>query len=228
MNRRESLKASASLLGACTVAPFVSSANNFNSEENLTTIFDVIHSRRSVRKFKSDPVPEKHLLKILDAARMAPTAGNQQPWKFLLVQDKKQIEKLKVEILKHRKDYLINKQNISGQELSIKMEQEEKRLLNGYLSAPAYIVVLTDNESQYPGYNKDDGALAAGYLLLAAKALGYGTVYITDAISEEATSKAFNIPEKYKRVCITPVGVPVQWPTKEKKNFEDFIIRESF
>ncbi len=81
---------------------------------------------------------------------------------------------------------------------------------------------------KYPSYTPHDGPLAAGYLMLAARALGYGSVYITDAIPEEATQKAFNIPEKYNRVCITPIGVPVEWPKKEKEAFETFLVRETF
>ena len=108
------------------------------------------------------------------------------------------------------------------------MEETEKRYSEGYFTAPAFIVILTDQECKYPSYTPHDGPLAAGYLLLAARALGYGSVYITDAIPEEATQKAFNIPDKYKRVCITPIGVPVEWPTKEKETFETFLVRETF
>jgi nitroreductase len=52
-----------------------------------------------------------------------------------------------------------------------------------------------------------DGPLAAGYLLLAARALGYGTVYVTDSIRGDFTRKVLNIPDRYNRVCITPVGI---------------------
>ena len=64
--------------------------------------------------------------------------------------------------------------------------------------------------------------------MLAARALGYGSVCITDAIPEEATQKAFNIPERYNRVCITPIGIPVEWPTKEKKLLRPFLLRRPF
>jgi hypothetical protein len=51
---------------------------------------------------------------------------------------------------------------------------------------------------------------------------------IIDAIPEEATKKAFNIPDNYNRVCITPIGVPVEWPTKEKKEIGTFLVKETF
>jgi hypothetical protein len=84
--------------------------------------------------------------------------------------------------------------------------------LAGYFSAPAFIVVLTDSQSMYPTYNHHDGPLAAGYLCLAARALGYGTVYVTDAIPEQATREVLAIPERHERVCITPLGIPDGWP----------------
>src|SRR5512145_1510950 len=66
-----------------------------NSKCKESNIWNVIQNRRSVRKFKPDSVPEKDILKILDAARMAPTSGNQQPWKFLVIKDRKKINQMK-------------------------------------------------------------------------------------------------------------------------------------
>ena len=141
----------------------------------------------------------------LSAARMAPCAGNEQAWKFIIIQDKKKIEALTKECVA-----------IWGDDV------------RGRLSAPAYIVVLVDTERQWPTYNQHDGPLAAGYLLLAARALGYGTVYMTDSIPEDVTRKIFKIPNRYRQVCVTPVGVPVEWPTKEKKSLEKFIVKDGF
>jgi nitroreductase len=99
-----------------------------------------------------------------------------------------------------------------------------KTLSTGYFSAPVFIVVLTDNNSKYPDYNHWDGPLAAGYLMLAARALGYGTVFITDAIPENVTKAVLQIPDNYTRVCITPLGVPSEWPaTPLKKDLNELI-----
>lgn len=227
MKRRKSIKVGASLLAGFIVAPGVK-ASTLMSPAETESFWDVIKNRRSVRKFKSDPIPEEHLMKIVDAGRMAPTSGNQQPWKFIVVQSEMQIEKLKMECFSSLESYYKEKVNLEGEKLSEAMADAKKRYSEGYFSAPAYIVILTDQECKYPSYTPHDGPLAAGYLLLAARALGYGSVYITDAIPEEATKRAFNIPDKYKRVCITPIGVPLEWPTKEKEAFETFLVKESF
>ncbi len=55
---------------------------------------EVIKTRRSIRKYKGTPVPQESLMKILEAARIAPSAGHRQPWHFVVVEDKETIEKL--------------------------------------------------------------------------------------------------------------------------------------
>jgi len=59
--------------------------------------------------------------------------------------------------------------------------------------------------------------MAAGFLMLAARALGYGTVFITDAIPDQVTKEVLRIPDRYTRVCITPLGIPVEWPTRRQE-----------
>lgn len=54
----------------------------------------VLEKRRSIRKYKNKPVPRETILEILEAARIAPSAAHRQPWHFIVVTDKKKIEKL--------------------------------------------------------------------------------------------------------------------------------------
>lgn len=190
-------------------------------------IWEVFKTRRSVRRFKPDDVPEADIVRILDAARLAPTSGNQQPWRFLVVRDTAKIAALKAACVEHTLGRMDPDKTSSEEQLK-QREISVRKAADGYFSAPVYIVVLTDNQSKYPDYNHWDGPLAAGYLMLAARALGYGTVFITDAIPEEITKKVLNIPDRYTRVCITPIGVPVAWPeSPAKKPLEDFIAREA-
>jgi len=190
-------------------------------------LWDALKNRRSVRKFKPDPVPEADLRRILDAARLAPTSGNQQPWKFLVVREPAKIAALKAACLERRLGQVDPNKPMSDDEKK-RRETRVRNSFDGYLSAPVHIVVLTDNQSTYPDYNHWDGPLAAGYLMLAARALGYGTVFITDAIPDEVTKQVLNIPDRYTRVCITPLGVPVEWPqAPAKKPLEDLIAWET-
>ena len=180
-------------------------------------------TKLSVRRFKPDPVPEEHLRLILEAARCAPTSGNQQPWKFLVVRDRAKIDQLRERCLAKG---VPRGENESDEEYRKRREARGKGF-GDYFTAPVYVVVLTDSESTYPSYNHHDGPMAAGYLMLAARALGYGTVYITDSIPEAVTREVLNIPERYKRMCITPIGVPDGWPEpKPKKKLEDLVAYE--
>jgi nitroreductase len=196
-----------------------------SQKESIDFMFYVFQNRRSVRKFKSTPVPEEHLLKILDAARCAPTSGNQQPWKFLVIRSREKLDLLKTKCIKKSMERARTRQNPVPEETKKRITQ----YFTDYLSAPVYVVVLTDNNSKYPTYNIHDGPLAAGYLMLAARALGYGTVYATDSIPVDLTKEVFNIPDHYTRVCITPIGVPEKWPVKKgKKKLADFIVYDTF
>jgi len=192
-----------------------------------TDVWNVFKNRRSVRRFKPDAVPESDIRRILDAARLAPTSGNQQPWKFLVVRDPAKIAALKAACIERALGRVDPSKPLSAEQ----KKQREARVrtsYDGYLSAPVYIVVLTDNESTYADYNHWDGPLAAGYLMLAARALGYGTVFITDSIPDEITHKVLGVPDRYTRVCFTPLGVPVEWPAASKKKpLDDFIANET-
>jgi nitroreductase len=189
--------------------------------------FAIFKNRRSVRKFKSTPVPDEHIMKILDIARSAPTSGNQQPWKFLVIRNREKLNQLKEDIIASGVERA-KKRGITDAEKINSLKERYGKSLEGYLSAPVFIAVLTDNKSKYPSYNIHDGPLAAGYLIIAARALGYGTVYVTDSFPFGNIKKVFEIPDNYTGVCFIPLGVPETWPeSKPKKPLEDFVAFET-
>jgi len=191
-------------------------------------IWEVFQNRRSVRKFRPDAVPEEKIRKMIDAARMSPTSGNQQPWKFLVVKDRKLINRMLEGCV--RESLKRFEASPTANETRVQYEERvRKTLSSGYFSAPVFIAVLTDNNSKYPDYNIYDGPLAAGYLMLAARALGYGTVFITDGIPVNVTTEVLGIPDNYTLVCITPVGIPLEWPpSPPKKDLNEFIVIDKF
>ncbi len=190
--------------------------------------FETVAGRRSVRSFKSDEVSDAQLLKILDAARMAASSGNQQPWKFLVIREQKKKEALKKACLEQGMARIQ-----AGTALSESQRQEKVKKIQEYydtiFTAPLFVVILVDRQSTYPDYNRFDGPMAAATLFLAARALGYGTVFYTDTISTDATRRVLRIPERYEQVCITPIGVPSEWPkAPAKKPLSEFVVYESF
>ena len=191
-------------------------------------LFKTIDNRRTVRQFKNDPVPNEHLMKILDAARFAPTAGNQQPWKFLVVRDKVILERLKdLTFSWYRDRYPVQEKSDIGTRQPV--NERLREMLNRVLSAPVYVAVLADIETRYPEYVIHDGTLAAGYLMIAARGLGYGTGFYTTFFPEDKMKQVFNIPDRFRLICFTPIGIPEVWPEPPpKKDLNDIVVFDSF
>jgi len=192
----------------------------------------VFAKRQTVRRYKPDLVPKEHIQKILDATRRGPTCMNQQPWKFLVIQDRTKIEAMKkrsLDSISRRFDeFAAKNKDLKPEELK-RRKASSIRFTEGYFTAPVYVVVLVDSESQCAGYAlKHDGPIAAAYLMLAARAFGYGTAYLTDGISEEVTREVLAIPARYTRICITPIGIPDDWPKPvPKRELEEMVAYET-
>ena len=205
--RRQFLKAGLVGSAGLLCIPFAQEADAAQSQSDL---FATFKTRRSVRKFKPTPVPDEHIRQILEAAHYAPSPRNRQAWKFVVIK--------KREILDQIRDECIRR----GGERS-------KQYFTDYLSAPVYVVVLAETQTKNPVNDATAGALAAENLILAARALGYGTVFCVNSIPEDVTKTILNIPDNFKRVCITPIGIPDQWPeTPPKKDLEQAIVHDKF
>jgi nitroreductase len=198
-----------------------------NPAWNPDCFFEIVRARRTVRAFTDAPVPDEDLHRILDAARLAPSSGNQQPWHFLVVRDRVTLDRLHEDALALTLE--------AAREQLYTMETEEAAAyqaqivdyLAGFLGAPVYVVLLLDTAAPYPSYVTQDGALAAAHMMLAARALGYGTAYGTDAIPERAVRFVLDIPERYQFLCILPIGVPTTWPpTPPKRELASFVAYE--
>jgi rhodanese-related sulfurtransferase len=97
------------------------------------------------------------------------------------------------------------------------VEKRIKGLLENVLSAPVYVAVLVDALSKYPEEYIYCGTLAAENIFIAARFLGYGTGFYTAFFPNDEMKKFFNIPEQYRLICFTPIGVPDKWPEMPPK-----------
>ena len=162
-----------------------------------------IKNRWSVRSYKAEPVPEEKLKKVLEAARLAPSAHNEQEWKFIVVRDAKRREQLS---------------EAAGQSFIVE--------------APLIIVaVATDPEhvlsSGVPAYAVDL-AIAVEHMALQATEEGLGTCWI-GAFSQEEVKGVLGIPEEYKVVTLLPLGFPADKPKpKSRKSIKEIICYENF
>lgn len=197
-----------------------------------SALLDAFSKRQTVRRYKSDPVPDEHLNKILDAARRGPTCANQQPFKFLVVRDQAKIQQMKektLAMLNSRFDKAIAEAKEGEKEQIEKQRAINTRFTSGYFTAPVYVAILIDKESSCSGYAiAHDGPIAAGYMMVAARAFGYGTAYLTDGIPESVLRDVLKIPAKYHRTCVTPIGVPDGWPEQvHKRPLKDIVAYET-
>ncbi len=144
-------------------------------------VFEAISKRRSIRKYKSTEVEEAKLDKILEAARIAPSAGNRQEWKFLVVKNHETRQKL------------INAAN--GQQF--------------VGEAPVTIVACsTESERVMPcgqyAYTVDL-SIAVSFMILEATELGLGTCWL-GAYKEDEVKKILDIPEEIRVPAIFTLG----------------------
>jgi len=154
-------------------------------------IFEALKNRRSVRKYRKEPIPKEILTKILEAAIQAPSAGNLQPWRFIVVRDSER------------------KRALSGAALGQSMVAE----------APTVIVVCADLRKSARYYGErganlfciQDTAAAIQNMMLAAYALGVGTCWV-GSFHEKYVSEILDVPEGTRPVAIVPVGYPAERP----------------
>lgn len=147
---------------------------------------DAIMSRRSIRRYTGDPVTDHEVETVLRAAMAAPSAGNQRPWRFVVVRD-----------AAHRAA-LVQATPYAGM----------------VAEAPVAIVVCGDTQSEkHPGYWVQDCSAAVENLLLAAHAIGLGAVWIgVHPVAErvEAVSRLCDLPEGVVPLAMIALGRPAE------------------
>ena len=148
------------------------------------TFLELAEKRRSVRAYKPDPVPEELLQKVLEAGRLAPSACNKQPWRFIVVRDE-----------------------ANRRALGAAYARE------WFWKAPAVVAVcILPREAWVRGFDGTnyamvDGALALDHMTLAAAELGLGTCWI-GAFDPAAARDVLALPDGVEIVGMTPLGFP--------------------
>ena len=148
-------------------------------------VLEAIKTRRSVRSYSSRALPTDVLDRMRQALRYAPSAGNNQPWRFVLVSD----EGLRHKIARAANDQL------------------------WMAEAPCIVVACGFPDQAYKkvgGHGNSveiDVAIALDHLTLAAVAEGLGTCWIA-AFSEEKVKRLLDVPAKVRVIAMTPLGYP--------------------
>ncbi len=155
--------------------------------KKFTSLMDLIETRRSIRSYKPQEIEEEKLNYVLQAFRKAPSAKNLQPWKLVVVKNKKIINDLAI---------ACNNQTFLEEApiliVACAKEDEAYGTMGGYMNS-------------YP----IDISLALEHLILAATEQGLGTCWI-GAFKEQLVKDILKVPENVKVVALTPLGYPAR------------------
>ena len=170
---------------------------------------DIANARYSCRNYNRNRVVERSILtSVIEAARIAPSACNRQPWAFVVIDD---------ECDALYREAIIKSYNRPWVE-----------------SAPAFIVACGDHTQAWhrPADGKDhtdvDLSIAIEHICLAATDAGLGTCWICN-FDRETLIKALNIPESFEPIAIIPIGYPMDSaPAKNRKEIDQIIKWGSF
>lgn len=161
------------------------------------TVYDAIARRRTIRKFKQQPIERAILEKLVDAARLAPSAANMQPLKYAIVDTKDTVDQM-FELVKWAA-YIAPAGNPGEGEHPV-----------------AFIVILVDTGIRSAGYELDVGA-AAQNIFLSAEEEGIGTCWM-GAIDREKIRGILSLPEKYLINTVIALGYPAEHPVLENES----------
>jgi len=178
--------------------------------------FEAVEKRRSVRRFKSEPLDGSLVERVIRAAMSAPSAGNMQPWEFVIVDDAA------------KRDALI-------QATYTGYMRGTGRPQAWMASAPVLLVVCMNHKRSSARYGEKGRGLAAAdcaaaveNALLAATALGLGSCWV-GGFDEAGVSEVISCPPDAEPFAILPLGWPDYEPTTPPKlGYEDVVWRNSF
>ncbi len=153
-------------------------------------VYEAIRTRRSVRRYKPDDLPDEVLDRVLEAMLLAPSAKNAQPWRFVVVRDAA-ARKALVPVCRNQK-FIAEAPLVI---VACGIEREAYPYMGGYWNSVAV-----------------DVAIAVDHLTLAAAAEGLGTCWI-GAFDERGVKELLGIPEDVLVVALTPLGYPAESPS---------------
>lgn len=213
------------------------------------TLLNLVKTRKSVRKFKSDPIPQDAVAKILEVARWAMSGANSQPWEFVVVTDAEIKRQLRDAYSEHNTDYVFwmeqqREYNLRHPSYQVKNDAHESLRFNkakaNWHLAPALIVVLGDGRRQWGTvmgahtFGRDQSHLTdslanASFLIhLAAASLGLTSEWVSIHI-EEPHKRILGVPDLLKLYLIVPIGYPdVPGRDGVRRPAGDFVHRERY
>ncbi len=161
----------------------------------------LLKTRRSIRKYKDQPVEKEKIQKCLEAAQWAPSASNKQPWEFLIVTDEQVRKKL----------------------------SEIHPYARFVAESPVVFVPLT-NPEVHPKYHMSDTALATLQYIIEAHSLGLGTCWagVIDSSIEPEIKNLLGVPEHLNILGLVATGYSDEEPTRTRKELDTLVHYENY
>ena len=169
-----------------------------------TNFFKIVEERRSIRRYKRFDIPQEDLRKTLEAARLAPSAGNNQPWRFIVVRDQKM------------KEFLA------------------KSADQDFIADASVVVAVLGDPKTAPYWFLFDPMIATEHMVLAATALNYGTCWIgtlADHVPEniDSVKEILKIPKDLSINCLVTIGVSNERPSaRPRKSLQEICFDEVY
>jgi len=187
-------------------------------------VFEAIKNRRSIRRYKADPVDDKKVEAVLEAAHWAPSWGNTQCWRFVVVRE----PKIKAQIADTLRGEIIDNESVKNAAAGAINQAPVVIVLCAELGQagcrPAGVPVTDKGDCWY----MFDIALAMENLTLAAHSLGLGTVIVGN-FDAPKVSGILGVPPEFRVVTLTPLGVPDhKGQVSPRKKLAEVIYRDKF
>jgi F420 biosynthesis protein FbiB-like protein len=195
-------------------------------------LHNFLRTRRSIRRFKPDPIPDSVIENILTTATFAPSAHNRQPWRFCVVTDLSVKQKLaNAMAIEFERD--LEKDQIPPTEIQKRTTRSRERMI----AAPVLIMLCLDMSEMdvYPDKKRKQAefrmamqsvANAGMQLMLAAHAEGLGSVWVCSPLFVQNTiQEVLNLPQAWEPHAMFLVGYPVAIPeVRERKTIKEVSI----
>ncbi len=174
-------------------------------------MLSLLKARRSIRKFQERVVEKEKISKIIEAALLSPSSKNNNPWEFIIVDDKNTLRKL----------------------------AEAKEMGSKFLAeTPLVIAVLADPEKSDVWI--EDASIASTVMILEAQSLGLGSCWVqmrrrkcfsAEQSSEEYLKNLLRIPDKLHILCLIAIGYPEELrpeKTVSKEKYNDIFLNNYY
>lgn len=186
--------------------------------ETYAALLALMRERRSIRRFRAQPVPDGTLERLLEAARWAPSAGNRQPFRFLAI-ERPELRARMAELVRATVESNVARLPADEREPALAYAEDFARFEHAPLVLVAYhraTNLLGEGSGLAPP--NDVSAIASVSaaimnLLLAAHALGLGACWMTGPlVAAAALEKLLGVPAGWRLSAVVPVGIPDEQP----------------